>query len=372
MAFLAFSAVFAAVVYLHFAFAQSAWRALRGREPREVNLAYVRLEDYFGRSFRSKLARWRTLPDTGEPNPYFRTIWKGDERILLAGTTHYPEAGTSDEILSFDGEFSCGPRCTFTREIHVRRDCQIGKQSRLQSIASDGALTLGPDVTVVRWADSTGDLELRPGARVLARATSEGTIRMGLDSRAVSLFAPEVASHGRADEDVEIHAAPRPGSGITLLAPGESGEPLGIFNSGVDRGRFTPLGRDGWIYRGDLILGVPLRLQAKLVVMGTLVCPGGSLLEADVKATGDISLGPATVTHGHLIADGDLYLGPRSFFSGVLLAGGNLHIGRTTRGLADPDPAIAYAGNVVRLESNVVIQGKVSAGKHVVAVADRE
>ena len=63
MAFLLFTICFGAIFYLHFSAAHRAWRRIKGRQSAELDMDYVRMEDYFGQSFRTKLAVWiKTLP----------------------------------------------------------------------------------------------------------------------------------------------------------------------------------------------------------------------------------------------------------------------------------------------------------------------
>lgn len=372
LSFLLYSAGFALLIYLHFAVAHLAWDRLRGREASDIDMAYVRLEDYFGQSFRSKLQRWRRLPEDGTSNPFYRSVWKGEERLLLGGSAHFPDRNHSDAILVVDGDFTCGPRCTFAREIYVKRDCQIGKHSRLQSIAVDGDLTLGPKTSVVRWADAGGCLELRSEAQVGYRATAGGEIRLNPGARAVSLTGTEVSTCQRDDESVELPAAQPPGSGIILLSPALTPAGARPSGDGLESDRLRALADDCWIYDGDLILGEPLRLQGRLVVRGSLIVPAGSYLEQDVKATEGVSVGHSSVIRGNLVAGGDLWIGSASFFSGVLWAGRNLRLSHTVRGLAESAAVMVYAGNVVKIESNVVIQGKVAAGNYVTAVADED
>ena len=60
--FLAFGGAMGGMLYLHFYFAHSRWRHVRGQETEDIDPSYVRREDYFGQSFRTKLQSWLELP----------------------------------------------------------------------------------------------------------------------------------------------------------------------------------------------------------------------------------------------------------------------------------------------------------------------
>jgi len=67
--FILFSIVFAALVYAHFLPSYRAWLSTRGEHPADIDPDYVRMEDYFARSFRLKMSEWRLFSFTVGPGP---------------------------------------------------------------------------------------------------------------------------------------------------------------------------------------------------------------------------------------------------------------------------------------------------------------
>ena len=61
--FLIFTGVMAAILYLHFFFSHLQWRRVKGEQPADVDPSYVKREDYFAQSFRSKVKNWLELPE---------------------------------------------------------------------------------------------------------------------------------------------------------------------------------------------------------------------------------------------------------------------------------------------------------------------
>lgn len=364
MAFLFFAIAFCALYYVHFSVAHQAWRRIRGRQSAELDMGYVRVEDYFGQSFRAKIATWiRTLPRASNSTAGLRVFDKGGERIFVAGAAQYPAGRTEREILVIEGDFSCGRDCEFEKEILIKGDCGIGQDSEVQAIAVDGMLHLGEGTRVRRWADAVKHMTLGADAVVSSRATSRTSIEFMPGAQALSLFAPEVFTEGRHESEVQIDLAPR--AIVQLPHPDNAAKAA----YGYDPARVFAMGANTYLYNGDLHLEVPLHLRAAFVVRGNFSCPKESLLEGDVKAHGTITIGPASVVKGNLVAGGDLKLKPNTYFQGLLHAGGRMCLSRGVRGLRDKMPVAAYSTGVMTVESNVVVNGKLSSAERVVAVS---
>jgi hypothetical protein len=108
MGFLVFSLLFAGVLYLHFLQAHRAWRAIRGRQSLELDMGYVRMENYFGHSFRRKLKQWlETLPMAPGAGAGVRVYDHGRERIYVTREVRYPAGRVEREMVVSEGVFSC-------------------------------------------------------------------------------------------------------------------------------------------------------------------------------------------------------------------------------------------------------------------------
>jgi hypothetical protein len=369
--FLLFSIVFVALVCAHFLPSYRTWRSTRGEHPADIDPDYIRMEDYFARSFRFKMSEWLKLPVYETMPGGTRMIRKGDERIRLTGHCEYPAESKSDEILAVQGDFRCGTNCAFNREIHVRGDAFVGAGTRLQSIAVDGNLVLGAGVMVTRWADSSGEMEIGSNAVVRARATSGTLIRMGRGARVGSAFAPIVTTSTAKGEDETGSAQPVQ---HRLEIPGPGGEASGAAAAdkrGFDPKRIHRLGPDSWLYRGDLVSPSPVCVRTRLVVRGDCLLQAGSIVEGDLKARGRVEVGKDSVCQGNVIADREVTFGPSSRFHGVVHTGRTLRLSRGVVG-GDKDRRVAaYSAGILLLEENVTVYGKVSSGDHVAAMTGR-
>jgi hypothetical protein len=365
--FLLFSVLVMGVLYLHFALAHWAWRKLRHQPAPEIDTKYVRIEDYFAQSFRHKLEQWLKAPAAVAPTGEFRRIRKHGEWIMVCGSANYPANSENDEILALEGDFTCGGRCTFNREIHSRGSAAVGVKTRLQAIAVEGTLRLKSGTRVMRWADSAGAMTLEGGVLVRSRVTSRTSIELAQGARVLSAFAPEVTTPRKSDAPEPPATSEEPA--LEIPAPGLEGRhPLLQKMAGFDPDRLTAMGPECWAYHGHFRPDAVVRIKSKIVVHGNCSCPAGSILEDDVKAAGTIHLGPRSVAKGSLVAILDVILGPGCVFESVIHAGRTARLSTGVRGVRRDMPVAAYGKREVCLEDDVVVQGKVASLNRVIAV----
>ncbi len=359
--FVAFTFIFAALVCAHFFLAYRAWWRSRGEEATDIDPNYVRLEDYFARSFRLKLREWLDLPVQAANPDGSVSITKGAERIRVIQSAEYPPQSRSDDILVVRGSFRCCGSSVFSREIYVRESASIGPGSRLQSIAADGNLVLGSGVSVARWADCLGDLEIGPNATVRARATAGKTLCLGYGAQVGSAFAPTIFTHSDGRQELkEAAELPAPKIEIPFTGIGKPAE------YGVDLWKLRMLSTECWLYDGDLKPFVTLRARTKLIVKGDCVIPAGSILEGDLKAEGSIQIGARSICRGNVVAGGDIWLGPSSRFSGIVHAGKTLRLGAGVLGGTEEAKVAAFATDSVLVDDDVIVHGKLASGDRVV------
>jgi hypothetical protein len=364
MAFALFSLVFLALFFMHFALAHRAWLMIRGKQSAELDMGYVRLEDFFGQSFRAKLAGWlKSAPQQQSSTAALRVFDRGNERIFVAGGASYPAGRRETEVLVIEGDFTCGGDCSFERELMVKGDCAIGPDTHMQAVAVDGSLNLAEGTHVRRWVDAAKHLTLGPDVQVESRVTSRSSIEFLPGAKALSLFAPEIFTEGRHDAKLRVEIAP---ASIVQIPHSDSmKEPA----HGYDPKKLFAMGGGTYLYDGDLLVTAPLHVTTPLVVRGVLNCAHESLFEKDVKAHGDMEIGAASVVKGNLIAGGVLQLGPNTYFQGLLHAGGTMRLARGVRGLREKLPVAAYAAGDLIVESNVVVNGKLASARQVKALS---
>jgi hypothetical protein len=235
----------------------------------------------------------------------------------------------------------------FERVIHVLGDCTLSRGTRVRGVVAEGLLFLREGVEVEEFADSGAALVLAKNNRVGGRVTASDSITLGPSVRARSFFAREIRTMGTFTKPLE------PGSHRISLA----------FDGSDDGMR--PMGDDTWICMRSIDARAPLSLDRKLVVLGSFSVPAGSELLQDVKAEGDISIGAGSFCHGNLVSEASITLGEGSHFAGVLHAGRDIYLERGVRG-EGKGRTVAWAARRVVLAQDVLVRGKIAAGREVV------
>lgn len=359
--FLAFTGAIGGIIYLHFYFAHSAWRRVRGQETEDIDPTYVRREDYFGQSFRTKLESWLELPAVALSDGV-RTIQKNGERIRVSSALRLMDRAQSGDILAIRGDFSCGAACNLNREIHVTGNAVIGLGSRLQALAADGDIALAPEVEITRWVDSWGALHLGRNCVVHSRATARSSISLDVGAQARSVFAPEITT---------APAALDPGVGAVYpekrlqIPPPAGASPTALSQMGLDLAKLKPLGSECWIYSGPFRPTTPMHLTAQLVVRGDCSIPAGSLLEHHLKASGRLFVGAGSECRGNLVSEKSLVVGPGSRFAGMIHADGEILLSLGVRGESPERPVAVDAGSWLYVEQGVTVRGKLAGADRV-------
>ena len=365
--FIAFSIVFAALVSAHFLPAFRSWRISRHEQTSNIDLRYVRLEDYFARSFRFKLSEWLKLSVWAADPDGSRLIRKGKEYIRISDVAEYPAETISNNILAVEGSFKCYEACTFHREIYVRGDASIGSGTQLQSIATDGNLTLGTKVRIARWADSQGNMEIGAKSIIHSRATAGGTLLLKNGAQVKSAFAP-LGCTSEKDPDIAAKSNETLPPPIEFPSCATNAENENQCGSGVDPSRLRMLSPDCWIYDGDFRPSKPLRFTAALIVRGNCDIPPGSVLEKDLKSRQSISVGAGCLCRGNVIAEKAIWLGPFSRFCGIVHAGKTLRLCAGVQGGTEKANVAAFAEETLSIEKNVIVYGKLASADLVFAV----
>lgn len=362
MTLLIFLVLFTAVVAAHFFFARRAWALLRGAHDTEIDLAYVRRDNWLAQSFRERLAQWTSVPAAQE-HAKFRVFETEHERVIENDQSRSGSRTANSEIYSFSEDFSCPGDAAFAREISVKGNAKIGPQSRLQAITTGGRLEIGYDSRIRRWADSDGEMVIGPGVTIGARATSRYAIRVSERVRAQMLSAPTITTAGYRETAFDQASVPARGAlQFPLVRNGEGPQQAPEAGNGD---RLLLMEENCVLHRGDLSFSLPVEIRCRLIVLGSFSCPAGSLLHEDIKAEGGLTVGAESLVKGNLVAGGSLALFDGCVFEGLLHAGGDVLLATGVRGVARRGPVAAYATGTLFVESNVAVEGKLAAGQEI-------
>ncbi len=345
---------------LHFTFARREWKRSRGKAATDIGITYVLREDYLGRSFREKAAKWiagarqdAELHDRG----------RGD-KISLRDECRIPGGEAADDVLVVSGALQAEAAAAFHKEVWVKGDALLGAGCVVRAMAVDGNLRLGANSRVERWLDCLGSIDVEPGCSLSGRTSCRGEIRIDASATAASLYARSIIILPRSQTSAE----PFPADGVARFEGKlDFASDAGLKEAGVDPRRLRKLSADTWLYKGDLKPSGAVSFDVKLLVRGSCrLAPGSSA--RDLKVTGDLELGEQCECKGALIARGNIAIGCRSIVSAPVFSGAALRVSSGVRA-GDPDHRVAlYGEDKVELASGVVVHGKVSSAGAVSAV----
>lgn len=350
--FLFFSASF------YFGFRE--WRRPWDAVPLPMDVEYVRVENYFGQSFRAKMREWLAAaqPDgapTQELAGSTRVLTPGGEHMLTLAGGRFESRNGREEIVYSEEDLTLAEGSVFRREIYCRGTLQTEAGVQLQSIAADGDMVLGAANDVARWVDAQGNITIRSGTVVHSRVSSLQSIALEREVTAQSLYAPRIVT-------AEFRPNLNPGVG----PEGDGPPPIPDAQSDVppylEGVRCSRLEQRTWLVQGDLDLPPDSRVEENLVVRGTLTSGLACLFRGDVKAA-RVQLGARNRVQGNLVSDGSLDVGETSFMEKNVAAGSDIRLRSGARvGRADRLAAISAGGEII-LEESVAVCGKVAAGR---------
>ena len=350
---------------ISFFYAFREWLRPEDSSPIPVDVEYVRVENYFGTSFRAKMQEWleaaKTI-ETGEPlqPPVEAVLQKPNgERILLLNAGTFGGEREFDDLLCCDGDLTLADRSVFLREIYSRGKVESGEGVQMQALAADRDITLGPDNEVARWVDANGKIWLKRGTVVNSRVCSQESIQLDSSVSAQSLFAPLVFTVGY--KPLEGYRAPEE-EALQRIEDTQKIKTAGGLPSAVSK-----LGSDTLLVRGDLELKPGSRVESNLVVHGTLRSGADCSFLGDIKA-GAVKLGPRNLVSRNLVSGSTLEAGEGCRINKAVVAETDVRLAAGTRVGQPGKLSVVTSGREVRLAQDVAVWGKIAAGRLVTAV----
>jgi hypothetical protein len=350
---------------ISFFYAFREWLRPEDSSPIPVDVEYVRVENYFGTSFRAKMQEWLETAkpiQTAEPlkPPVEAVLQKTNgERILLLNAGQFGGEREFDDLLCCDGDLVLAEHSVFLREIYSRGKVESGESVQMQALAGDRDVTLGADNEVARWVDANGKIWLKRGTVVNSRVCSQESIQLDSGVSAQSLFAPLVFTAGyrptagyTAPEEEALRAVEDTQKNVT-----EGGLPSTV----------SKLAADTLLVRGDMELKPGSRVESNLIVHGTLRSGPDCAFLGDVKA-GAVKLGPRNQVSRNLVSGSTLEAGEGCRISKAVVAETDVHLAPGTRVGQPGKLSVVTAGREVRLQPDVAVWGKVAAGRLVTSV----
>jgi len=277
---------------------------------------YVRDPRFFGTSFRRMLAPF--LQRAGDDAKFStQTVWRDTEPVRFAPHLRVDDGERVRGVLIGD-DVRIGDRAGI-RDAFGRNHVAVADGAIVRTAASDGTLTVGSDVRVLRWVDAEGDCVVGERTVLGASASSAGLLELNAGVRFERVWGRPV-----------LASTPNP-----IALPERPDAKRSIEESAVHE---------------DVVEHRSIVFAAGARVNGSMKVYGDAFLEADVHV------------HGHLIAQGDIYLGPGVRIDGNVFAEGDVifddgaHVGN--RGYKTVYcTGVAVLGNGANVDGWIVAEG---------------
>lgn len=366
--------LFFLLLSLNFYFGFREWRWPRDDNPLPVDVEYIRVENYFGISFRAKMKEWlqtarpipRSDPASGAGESPVRAMLEkpNGERILLLAGGRFGGREERDELVYSEGDLYLSGGSVFSREIYCLGNLETGGHAQLQAVAADGGIVLGVANEVARWVDAQKKILLSRGTVVHSRVCSAESIELEPEASAQLLYAPVVFTTGYRPMPDSAHDGEQEKGLIAGQSPPSASEETPPY---LDQARSSRMAANTWLVRGDLELPAGSRVESSLVVKGYLRTGPGCRFTESVKAA-RVTLGPRNRVSRSLVSGGTIEIGESGFVGEILSAETDIRLCAGVRVGASSALAVVSAGGEVRMERNVAVCGKVSAGRAVIAI----
>lgn len=233
-----------------------------------------------------------------------------------------------------------------SRELFAGGSLYGGARAIFRAMLVEHDAALGPETTVVRWADAGHKLSVGPNSTLWGRASAGNTMMLGEGTRFERLWAPRIV-FGAAeaeDEAARVARARRLSRATyTTFQPPE--------NASVSEGR--------WALDGDLHIPDGAVVNSDLVLTGTLTMGRGAKIEGAVRAN-TIRADDHCVFGRSIVAEKHLQLGQHCLITGPIAVEGEAVLGDACH-VGDVGDETTISAVTIRVGRGVHLSGEIWA-----------
>jgi predicted acyltransferase (DUF342 family) len=193
-------------------------------------------------------------------------------------------------------------------EVYSAGDMAIGEECTLRAVLAEGALTLAPNVAVLRWVHGERSLAAGDGSQLLGRATSRGVVALGRGVIFDRVLAPYiVVGEATAAPTTLTRDAWELQDSRPQFTLARASAVLASQHWLVDENLVIP---DGQVFRGNLVVRGSLRIGKDCEIRGsvkahkTLTVGSGAVITGTAAGREDIVLKDGSRVYGPVISEG--------------------------------------------------------------------
>jgi cytoskeletal protein CcmA (bactofilin family) len=330
------------------------WRKKTDAEP--LNVAYASAVDvrHFARGFREfieahlrgvmETCRDRGVTERGtldDGTPYI-AVGNGNARIL---TVEEAKARASHHVIACSGDLLLPERTMFLPEIYADGTVRGGDKNIYRAVLAEEGIQLGRDSVCLRWMHAARALNARSGTVLFGRASADQFIRLERGCRFERLNAPRVEFCYQAE-------AGEFSGGITyqhasVLRPNDLPNRVEI-----------KAGR--WLISGNLEIPAGSIVKADLVATGSVIVRTGAHLVGNIKSHKSMHMAKGVEVDGSVVCGGDITFEAGCRLYGPVAAEGTISVGEGVVFGTASRPTTVTAANIY-VEPGAVAHGTVWA-----------
>jgi NDP-sugar pyrophosphorylase family protein len=283
-------------------------------DPPMIRLEYTKDPRYFGRSFRSIVAR--TVPMDQPLGECTVEMSRSEEVVRIANAVEISAGEEVEQTLYVADSLRVHDSAILRREVYSRGSVDLGEHCTVRAVAADGILNAASGLKVVRWLDSEREINLASHSDLGMSVSCEGMLRLGFGSSFRRLFGRPVSLGEFFYSEWSLPSAEQ-------QAVLSTEDVKVISDACICVREFRGLPEQ--IINGDLVSRGDVSIEQLSSVMGS------------VKAHGAVVLHPGALIMGNLFAEGDIVLKSGSrvlgnvFSQGRILMEADCVIGRPGR-----------------------------------------
>ncbi len=318
-------------------------------KPRDATPMFIDMDNtkdprYFGKSFRHIM---ENALKNKELRPGIMDVKLSKKETLEITDTKKVYAGEEGRHIYYVmGDFVSAQKARFSKEIYVKGNAALGTENTLRAIACDSRLFIAGKVTISRWADAEGNIDICRGCNLGISISSVKTLKISKNCRFKRLYGLPVLTV----DDIPImgfhdteNMADRP--------------PEQNFENDVETRSISDL---AWVVHEKYsMIPESTLIEKDYITRKNLKIRRNCRLLGNIKTHGSLIIGKDVEVSGNIFADGDIEIGDGSVISGNIFSQGSVHIlERVEIGASGKYKSVIGKKGIV-LEQNVTIYGYV-------------
>jgi hypothetical protein len=233
-----------------------------------------------------------------------------------------------------------------SRELFAGGSLYGGARAVFRAMLVEQDASLGPETTVVRWADAGNKLTVGPNSTLWGRASAGHAMMLAEGTRFERLSAPRIVFGAAEEEDETARVARARRLSRTTYTTFQPPE-----NASVSEGR--------WALEGDLHIPDGAVVTSDLVLTGALTMGRGAKIEGAVRAN-TIRADDHCVFNRSIVAEKHLSLGPNCLITGPIAVEGEAVLGDACH-VGDVGDETTISAITIRVGRGVHLSGEIWA-----------